>query len=49
MLIFNRAQTVQPLFFKQEHLSMERMMKLMAVDDAGKSALYMEVSPGSPD
>ncbi|KAL9101853.1 MAG: hypothetical protein Q9163_002937 [Psora crenata] len=33
---------VVPLFLMEQHLNVERMMKLMAVDDDGKTALYME-------
>ena len=38
---------VAPLFLEERQLNIERMMKLMAVDDKdGKVALYMEVSDG---
>ena len=36
---------VAPLLLKEKHLNIERMMKLMAVDEKeGKNSLYMEVS-----
>ena len=34
---------VVPLFLSEQHLNVERMMKLMAIDGDGKTALYMEV------
>lgn len=38
---------VAPLLLEENHLNIERMMKLMAVDEKeGKVALYMEVSDG---
>lgn len=38
---------VAPLLLEQKHLNIERMMKLMAVDEKeGKMSLYMEVSAG---
>ena len=38
---------VAPLLLREEHLNMERMMKLMAVDEKeGNIPLYMEVSEG---
>ena len=38
---------VAPLLLEEKHLNIERMMKLMAVDEKeGKIALYMEVSDG---
>ena len=38
---------VAPLLLEEKHLNVERMMKLMAVDEKeGKVALYMEVSLG---
>ena len=38
---------VAPLLLKEKHLNIERMMKLMAVDEKeGKTSLYMEVSDG---
>ena len=38
---------VAPLLLEEKHLNIERMMKLMAVDEKeGKTSLYMEVSDG---
>lgn len=38
---------VAPLLLEEKHLNIERMMKLMAVDEKeGKLSLYMEVSDG---
>ncbi|KAF6236956.1 hypothetical protein HO173_004835 [Letharia columbiana] len=38
---------VAPLLLEEKHLNVERMMKLMAIDEKeGKVALYMEVSDG---
>ena len=34
---------VMPLFLKEAQLNVERMMKLMAIEDEGRTALYMEV------
>ncbi|KAL9127250.1 MAG: hypothetical protein Q9217_003830 [Psora testacea] len=34
---------VVPLFLMEQHLNVERMMKLMAIEEDGKTALYMEV------
>ncbi len=36
--------TVMPLFLQEKQLNVERMMKLMAIEDEGRTALYMEVS-----
>ena len=37
--------TVAPLLLEERHLNVERMMKLMAVDEKeGRISLYMEVS-----
>ena len=35
---------VVPLFLDEKQLNIERMLKLMAVEDDGRTALYMEVS-----
>ena len=38
---------VAPLLLEEKHLNIERMMKLMAVDEKeGRTSLYMEVSDG---
>ena len=38
---------VAPLLLEERHLNVERMMKLMAIDEKeGKISLYMEVSDG---
>lgn len=34
---------VIPLLLQEKHLNVERMMKLMAVDEDGKTSLYVEV------
>ena len=38
-----RKPSVEPLFLQESQLNVERMMKLMAVEEEGKTALYMEV------
>lgn len=45
-LPFNAPKpVVAPLLLEEKHLNVERMMKLMAIDEKeGKVALYMEVS-----
>ena len=36
--------SVIPLFLEESQLNVERMMKLMAIDGEGRTALYMEAS-----
>ena len=38
-----RKPRVVPLYLEEKHLNVDRMMKLMAVDEAGRVPLYMEV------
>lgn len=45
--IFAKKPLVLPLFLQERHLNVQRMMKLMAVDDDSKAALYMEVRMGA--
>lgn len=39
----DKRPVVMPLFLKEEQLNVERMMKLMAIEDEGRTALYMEI------
>ena len=38
-----KRPVVMPLFLQEGQLNVERMMKLMAIEDEGRTALYMEV------
>ena len=38
-----KRPVVMPLFLTEEQLNVEKMMKLMAIDDKGRASLYMEV------
>ena len=39
----SQKPSVTPLFLEESQLNVERMMKLMAIEEEGRTALYMEV------